>query len=71
MNEADYSDILFTDWGMIKNTTGNSYSFMNLYQRAKIFLPFSALTGYEQALQQKIYEVEMRMNDTHCTSCPQ
>lgn len=31
---------------------------MNLNQRAKIFLPFAALTGYEQSLERRLSEVE-------------
>ncbi|MCR5288647.1 MAG: hypothetical protein K6E51_01495 [Treponema sp.] len=48
-NEKDYSAIINYDW--------NRYSLpdrMPLGQRAKIFLPFSALTGYEEALQKTL-----------------
>ncbi|MCR5401353.1 MAG: hypothetical protein K6E78_07115 [Treponema sp.] len=52
-----YDDIIDYDW--------NQASFpgrMPLEQRAKIFLPFAALTGYEEALQrtlkQEIAEIE-------------
>ncbi len=40
-----YSDILDYDWKVDSLTNR-----MPLGQRAKIFLPFSALTGYEEAL---------------------
>lgn len=36
---------------------------MNLNQRAKIFLPFAALNGYELALENRLREVEQKMND--------
>lgn len=40
-----YDDIINTKWPVI-----SSRDPMPLNQRAKIFLPFSALTGYEQSL---------------------
>ncbi|MBQ1949524.1 MAG: hypothetical protein II367_05140 [Treponema sp.] len=43
--EKDYGDIINCDW----NATSLPNR-MPLSQRAKIFLPFSALTGYEEAL---------------------
>ncbi|MCR4631033.1 MAG: hypothetical protein K5786_05335 [Treponema sp.] len=56
--EKDYSDIIDYDWNFssLKNR-------MPLSQRAKIFLPFSALTGYDEALQ-KTLELEIaEMNE--------
>lgn len=54
MSDFTYDDIVFTDWkGETERTP------MSLNQRAKIFLPFSALTGYEQALNEAlIAEIE-------------
>ncbi len=40
-----YDDILDTDWN--ENSLKNR---MSVSQRAKIFLPFAALTGYEDEL---------------------
>ena len=48
-SEKNYDDIITYDW--------NRASLLNrmpLSQRAKIFLPFSALTGYEEALQETL-----------------
>ena len=47
-NERDekYSDILNYEW-----TEGSLANRMPLSQRAKIFLPFSALTGFNEALE--------------------
>ena len=44
-----YSDILNYDWNY--DSLSNR---MPLSQRAKIFLPFSALTGFEEAIQNTI-----------------
>ena len=43
--EKNYDDIIDYDWNAesLKNR-------MSLSHRAKIFLPFAALTGYEEAL---------------------
>lgn len=54
-----YDDIINTPWPR----KDSSRIPMNLNQRAKIFLPFAALTGYEQALEKRLKEVEERMND--------
>ncbi|MBQ0051992.1 MAG: hypothetical protein KBT11_08010 [Treponema sp.] len=43
---TDYSDMMDTQWPVATIRPK-----MPLAQRAKIFLPFSALTGYEQALE--------------------
>ncbi len=47
--EKNYDDILDYDWN--KDSLKNR---MPLSQRAKIFLPFAALTGYDQALQETL-----------------
>ena len=59
MNEKNYDDILDYNWNYdsLKNR-------MPLSQRAKIFLPFAALNGYnealEQTLQKEIAEMEVK-----------
>lgn len=59
MNEKNYDDILDYNWNYdsLKNR-------MPLSQRAKIFLPFAALNGYnealEQTLQNEISEMEVK-----------
>ena len=53
--EKDYSDIIDYDWNYtsLKNR-------MPLSQRAKIFLPFSALSGYDEALKETLQkEIEL------------
>ncbi len=55
-----YEDIINLDWPILDSTRVP----MNLNQRAKIFLPFAALTGYEQALEKRLREVEKKMNET-------
>ena len=56
--EKDYSDIIDYDWNYssLKNR-------MPLSQRAKIFLPFSALTGYDEALQKTLEQEIAEMNE--------
>ena len=64
MNQNYYDDIINCERPEHKN-----HEKMNLNQRAKIFLPFSALTGFEQALERKLrfmvnqYEENI---DWHC-----
>lgn len=57
MQEKDYSDIINHDWNY-----SSLPERMPLSQRAKIFLPFAALTGYDEALEEmlkmEIAEVE-------------
>ena len=48
-NADKYSDILDYDWNY--DSLPNR---MPLSQRAKIFLPFAALTGFEEAIQNTI-----------------
>lgn len=49
-----YQDILHTNWPQ-PSLRGR----MPLETRAKIFMPFSALKGLSQAIQQQIQEVEL------------
>lgn len=51
MKKSKYDDIINTVWNetSLKNR-------MPLEQRAKIFLPFSALTGYEEELSKTLAE---------------
>jgi len=46
--ERNYDDIINIDW---KGFCGREK--MPVAQRAKIFLPFAALKGYEEALEEK------------------
>ena len=48
-NNSKYSDILDYDWNY--DSLPNR---MPLSQRAKIFLPFAALTGFDEAIQKTI-----------------
>ena len=53
--KKDYSDIINHDWNYtsLKNR-------MPLGQRAKIFLPFAALTGYDESLKETLQkEIEL------------
>ncbi|MBQ7752316.1 MAG: hypothetical protein IJR80_01495 [Treponema sp.] len=47
--EKNYDDIIDYDWKRESLTER-----MPLSQRAKIFLPFAALTGYDEALQETL-----------------
>ncbi len=49
MTQENYDDIINYDWNY--DSLPNR---MLLSQRAKIFLPFAALTGYEEALQETL-----------------
>lgn len=57
--ERNYDDIIDYDWN-----DASLQNRMPLEQRAKIFLPFAALTGYDEALQEtlkkEIAEIENR-----------
>ena len=57
--EKDYSDIINYDWN--RESLPNR---MPLSQRAKIFLPFAALTGFDEALQVTLQNeiAEMELN---------
>ena len=48
-DEKSYDDILDYDWNY--DSLPNR---MPLFQRAKIFLPFAALTGFDEAIQNTI-----------------
>ena len=50
-SDSKYSDILDYDWNY--DSLPNR---MPLSQRAKIFLPFAALTGFDEAIQNTIEE---------------
>lgn len=47
----NYDDIINTKWPLGENL---KHPKMQLNQRAKIFLPFAALTGYEKALDETL-----------------
>lgn len=49
MTQENYDDIINYDWNY--DSLPNR---MPLSQRAKIFLPFAALTGYEEALEKTL-----------------
>lgn len=49
MTQENYDDIINYDWNY--DSLPNR---MTLSQRAKIFLPFAALTGYEEALEKTL-----------------
>ena len=57
--ERKYDDIIDYDWG-----PSSLRERMPLSQRAKIFLPFAALTGFDEALketlQKEISEMEVK-----------
>ena len=56
-SESKYSDIIDYDWNY--DSLPNR---MPLSQRAKIFLPFAALTGFEEAIQKTIQTEIDEMN---------
>lgn len=59
-NHDKYADILDYDWNY--DSLPNR---MSLSQRAKIFLPFAALTGYEEALQETLKTEIAEMEEKH------
>ncbi len=59
-NQKDYSDIINHDWNY--DSLSNR---MPLSQRAKIFLPFAALTGYDEALQETLKAEIAEMEEKH------
>ena len=59
-DERNYDDIIDYDW--------NEFSLkdrMSLSQRAKIFLPFAALTGYDEALEKTLRIQIEEMEEKH------
>jgi len=58
--EKDYSDIINYEWNY--DSLSNR---MPLSQRAKIFLPFAALTGYDEALQETLRAEIAEMEEKH------
>lgn len=61
--KENYEDIINTEW--------NGVSFhgkMSLNERAKIFLPFAALKGFEEAIAEKQRQVELKVNQVHSDS---
>ncbi len=58
MTEKNYDDIINYDWNRdsLKDR-------MPLSQRAKIFLPFSALTGFDEALQETLKKELVAMEE--------
>ena len=48
----NYDDIINTQWP--PSSKKNYHPSLPLNQRAKIFLPFSALTGYDDALKETL-----------------
>ncbi len=63
MNEKNYDDIINHSW-----TRDSLPNRMPLSQRAKIFLPFAALTGFDEArdktLQTEIAEMTARHGES-------
>ena len=55
-----YDDIINTQYPLPSNRQP-----MSLKERAKIFLPFAALKGYEEALEKVRKEVEEEMDSNH------
>ena len=60
MNETNYSDIINYEW-----TRASLQNRMPLEQRAKIFLPFAALTGYDEALKETLQNEIAEMEEKH------
>lgn len=59
-NQKNYDDIINTDWNYSSLTNR-----MPLSQRAKIFLPFAALTGYDEVLEKTLREEISSMESRH------
>ena len=59
-DDDKYSDILDYDWNY--DSLPNR---MPLAQRAKIFLPFAALTGFDQALEETLRQEIREMEEKH------
>jgi len=52
-----YNDIIKTEWKGV-----SFHGKMSLNERAKIFLPFAALKGFEEAIAEKQHQVELKAN---------
>lgn len=59
-SEEDFSDIINMDWPQ-KST----HQKMNLNNRAKIFLPFAALKGFEEEIEIKKMDQEKEFSIVH------
>lgn len=57
MKTDKYDDIINTKWD--ENSLSNR---MNINQRAKIFLPFAALTGFEEELDKALAKIVAKEN---------
>ena len=60
MNEKNYDDIINYNW-----TRDSLPNRMPLSQRAKIFLPFAALTGFDEALDKTLQTEITEMTEQH------
>lgn len=58
--EKNYDDIIGYDW-----QAGSLHDRMPLSQRAKIFLPFSALTGFDEALENTLNSEIAEIENEH------
>ena len=58
--EEDFSDIINLEW---PNNTFHQK--MNLTNRAKIFLPFAALKGFEDEIETKKMDLEKEFSIVH------
>ena len=59
-DERNYDDIIDYDWN-----ESSLKDRMSLSQRAKIFLPFAALTGYDEALEKTLRIQIEEMEEKH------
>ena len=59
-NPDKYADLMDYDWNY--DSLPNR---MPLAQRAKIFLPFAALTGFDQALEETLRQEITEMEEKH------
>lgn len=56
---GSYDDIIYVDWEKVRGAAGG----MSLENRAKIFLPFAALTGFESEIRRRSGEVIVRQDE--------
>lgn len=67
MNDvSDYSDIINVKWPDAKIPGREK---MPLNSRAKIFLPFAALTGFEEEIEKRKNEIQQKFSDNIETTC--